>query len=406
MAKPGEMEGNAVAKPGAIGDDADLLRWRSEFPILEKTVYMISNSLGAMPRGVWESLKGYADTWAGRGVRAWHEGWWEMPLTTGNLLADILNAPHGSISMHQNVSVAEAIVLSCFDFAGKRNKIVYTAMNFPSVMYVMEEQKRRGARIVEVPADADGIGVALDRLLAAIDEETLLVPVSHVLFRSAFIQDAEAIVRRAHEVGALVVLDVYQSAGCVPVDLRGWNVDLAVGGSVKWLCGGPGAGYLYVRPDLAERLRPMNTGWQAHARPFAFEPGAMRWGAPEWRFLNGTPNIPALAAAEPGYRIVREIGVDRIRRRSLRLTRLLLDEAAAAGLKVRCPKDESHRGGTVALDVPDAEAVCQELLRRQVIVDFRPGAGVRVSPHFYSTEDECRAVVAETRKILRERGHA
>lgn len=245
--------------------DSDLLRWRSEFPILESTVYMISNSLGAMPRKVYERMQEFADIWATRGVRAWHEGWWEMPIEVGNLLGDILHAPHGTISMHQNVSIAESILLSCFDFGGRRNKIVYTGMNFPSVMYVMEEQKRRGARVVTVPSK-DGIGVPLEDLLAAIDEETLLVPVSHVLFRSAYIQDAEAIIARAHEVGAQVILDIYQSGGCVPVDLAGWNVDYAVGGSVKWLCGGPGAGYLYVRPDLAGDLRPAYTGWQASCR--------------------------------------------------------------------------------------------------------------------------------------------
>ncbi len=384
----------------------DLLRWRAEFPILAKTVYMISNSLGAMPRSVRDRLNDYADAWATRGVRAWHEGWWEMPLTIGDILADILNAPHGTVSMHQNVSVAEAILLSCFEFHPPRNKIVYTAMNFPSVMYVMEEQKRRGARIVEIPADPDGIGVDLGRLLEAIDEETLLVPVSHVLFRSAFIQDAEAIVRRAHEVGALVILDVYQSAGCVPVDLLGWNVDFAVGGSVKWLCGGPGAGYLYARRDLAERLHPTSTGWQAHARPFGFERGPIAWGAPEWRFLNGTPNVPALYAAQEGYKIVREIGVPRIRENSLRLTSLLLAEAGTARIAVKCPRDLRHRGGTVALDVPDAAKVCEELLQREIIVDFRPGAGVRVSPHFYSTADECRTVIRETRAILDGLGHA
>ena len=381
----------------------DLLRWRDEFPILDKTVYMISNSLGAMPRRVRESLGEFADTWATRGVRAWHEGWWEMPIEVGNILCDILGASHGTISMHQNVSIIEGILLSCFDFDGPRNKIVYTDMNFPSVMYVMEEQRRRGARIETVPTE-DGIGVELGRLLEAIDEETLLVPVSHVLFRSAFVQDAEAIVRRAHEVGALVILDVYQSAGCVPVDLSGWNVDMAVGGSVKWLCGGPGAGYLYVRPDLAETLRPMNTGWQAHARPFQFETGSIDWGDPAWRFLNGTPNIPALYAARVGYEIIREIGVGRIRERSLALPDTILEEAGARGLRTTCPASRSHRGGTVALDVPEPERVCKALLEREFIVDWRPKAGVRVSPHFYSTADECRAVVDEAAKIMGELG--
>lgn len=389
----------------AAGDmSADLHRWRPEFPILETCNYLVSNSLGPMPRGARRELEAFMDAWERRGVRAWHEGWWEMPLTTGDLLAGILNAPAGSVSMHQNVSVAESILLSCFDFQGRRNKIVYTDMNFPSVMYVMEEQRRRGARVVTVPSE-DGVTVDQGRLLEAIDEETLLVPVSHVLFRSSFIQDAEAIVRRAHEVGAMVILDVYQSAGCVPVDLAGWEVDMAVGGSVKWLCGGPGAGYLYVRPDLAARLRPAATGWQAHARPFAFEPGAMEWGSPSWRFLNGTPNVPALHAARAGYGIIGRIGVSAIRRRSRELTALLVEEARASGLAVTCPLDPGRRGGTVALRVPDGERVCQELLHRGIIVDYRPEAGIRVGPHFFNTEEECRQVVAEIRDILEGPGH-
>jgi kynureninase len=385
-------------------DAADeLLAWRGEFPILETSNYMISNSLGAMPRGVWRELATFADQWAARGVRAWHEGWWEMPVTVGNLLCDILGAPHGSITMHQNVSIAEAVVLSCFEFSGRRNKVVYTDMNFPSVMYVFEAQKKRGARIHVVKSD-DGVTVDTQKLLDAIDETTLLVPISHVLFRSAFIQDAAAVVEKAHRVGAQVILDVYQSAGCVPVDLTKLGVDFAVGGSVKWLCGGPGAGYLYVRPDLVKGLEPSLTGWQAHQRPFEFEIGPIRYANDQFRFLNGTPHVPSLFSARSGYQIIREIGVDRIRAKSVRLVELILDEAKAAGLRVTCPANPAVRGGTVAIDVPEGERVCAELLRREIIVDYRPKAGIRVSPHFYSTEDECRAVVAAIVEITGSRG--
>jgi kynureninase len=376
-----------------------LLKWRPEFPILATSTYMISNSLGAMPRGVYDELRTFADQWATRGVRAWHEGWWEAPIETGNLLCDILGAPHGSITMHQNVSIAESILLSCFEFTGRRNKIVYTDMNFPSVMYVMEEQARRGARVVMVKSD-DGVGVDTQKLLDAIDEETLLVPVSHVLFRSAFIQDAAAIVEKAHRVGARVILDCYQSAGVVPVDLTALKTDFAVGGSVKWLCGGPGAGYLYVRPDLVTSLKPAMTGWQAHERPFEFEVGPIKWASDQFRFLNGTPHVPALYSARTGYRIVREIGVDRIREKSKRLVRRIMDRARGYGIPVTCPADEARRGGTVALNPPDAKRVCEELLRRNFVVDYRPQAGIRVSPHFYSTEEECDATVDEVRNIV------
>jgi kynureninase len=325
-----------------------------------------------------------------------------MPVTVGNLLCDILGAPHGSITMHQNVSIAESIVASCFDFSGPRNKVVYSDMNFPSVMYVFESLRRRGARIETVKSD-DGVVVDTQRMLDAIDERTLLVPISHVLFRSSFIQDAAAITEKAHRVGAHVVLDVYQSAGCVPVDLTKLGVDFAVGGSVKWLCGGPGAGYLYVRPDLAPRLEPTLTGWQAHARPFEFETGPIEYAKDQFRFLNGTPHVPALFSARSGYEIVRAIGVDAIRARSRRLTDLILAEAGAAGLPVTCPADPTRRGGTVAIDVPDGAAVCAELLRREIVVDHRPKAGIRVAPHFYSTEDECKAVVSAIVDIARAR---
>jgi len=220
------------------------------------------------------------------------------------------------------------------------------------------------------------------------------VPISHVLFRSAFIQDAAAIVEKAHKVGARVILDVYQAAGCVPVDLTKLRVDFAVGGSVKWLCGGPGAGYLYVRPDLVKELEPSLTGWQAHQRPFEFEIGPIRYASDQFRFLNGTPHIPSLFSARSGYEIIRKIGVEKIRAKSMRLVNLILEEARAAGLKVTCPSDPTRRGGTVAIDAPNGADVCAELIRREIIVDYRPQAGVRVSPHFYSTEDECRAVVA------------
>src|SRR5713101_6476408 len=272
----------------------ELLAYRQEFPILQRTTYMISHSLGAMPRKVYERLREYADMWATRGIRAWEEGWWEMPVTTGDKIAHILGAEPGSVVMQQNVSICQSIVLSCFDLRQKRNKIVYEALNFPSVMYVYAAHAQAaGARVVEVPSD-DGITIDTERLLAAIDEETLLVPISHVLFKSAYIQDAQAVIDKAHAVGAYVVLDVYQSAGTVPFNVKTLDADFVVGGSVKWLCGGPGAGYLYVHPALRNTLAPQVTGWMAHRSPFAFEPGAIVYAADIHRFLHGSPAIPAL----------------------------------------------------------------------------------------------------------------
>src|SRR4029453_15336460 len=255
-------------------------------------------------------MKEFADQWARGGVRAWAEGWWDMPVVTGDRIASLIGAPQGSVSMHQKVAIAERGVLSCFKFEKPRDKVVYSSMNFPSVMYVYEAQRRRGARIEVVESD-DGVTVETEKMLRAIDETTLLVPISFVLFKSAFIQDAKAICRRAREVGAHVVLDVYQGAGTIPIDVQDLDVDFVVGGSVKWLCGGPGAGYLYVNPSLATRLEPMMTGWMAHSAPFAFEPGPVRYAEGAYRFLNGSPHVPALYSATTGYDILREIGVDR-----------------------------------------------------------------------------------------------
>lgn len=376
----------------------DLLELRREFPILERTTYLINNSLGAMPRGVRDELETFAREWDERGVRAWHEGWWEMPATTGDLLAPLLGVGEGEIAMHQNVSVAAAVFFSCFDYPPERNRIVYTELNFPNVMYLAEGERRRGAEIVVVPSD-DGIGVPTERLLAAIDERTRLVPVSHTLFRSAFVQDAAAIARRCREVGAVLLLDVYQSAGAVPLELAAWGVDAAVGGSVKWLCGGPGAGFLWVRPDLAPRLRPALTGWQADEEPFAFRPGPVHPADPPWRFLTGTPNVPALYSCRAGYRIVAGVGMRRIRERSLALTAHLMGAAEEAGFEVRTPRDPARRGGTVSVWHEQAERLCQELLQREIMCDYRPRAGIRLSPHFYNTEAECDHAIATLAKL-------
>ncbi|HZP49441.1 MAG TPA: aminotransferase class V-fold PLP-dependent enzyme [Vicinamibacterales bacterium] len=376
-----------------------LARYRSEFPILARTTYLISNSLGAMPRGVADALQGYADTWATRGVRAWEERWWMLASEVGDRIAGLLHAPPGSVATHPNVTTCQAVVASCFDFSGTRNKIVYTDMNFPSVMYFWEAQRSRGARVHMVKTD-DGVTVPTGRLLDAIDEQTLLVPISHVVFRSAFINDAAAVIEKAHRVGARVVLDTFQSLGTVPVDVERLKVDFACGGVLKWLCGGPGTAYLYVRPDLGRTLEPAFTGWFAHAEPFAFDTGPIRYTASAYRFMNGTTPIPALEAARPGLAIVAEAGVDRIREQSMRQTSRLIDLADRHGWRVNSPRDAAQRGGTVSIDMPHAERVCRELLKRDILVDYRPNAGVRMSPHFYTLDDELDTAVAAAAEIV------
>lgn len=376
-----------------------LLVWRREFPIVDTCIYLVSHSLGAMPRRTAASMAAFAETWNVRGVRAWSEGWWDIGVETGNLLAPILGVPPNTISMHQNVSVVQGIIASCYRYDGARNKIVMSELDFPTNHYVYEGFRKYGANIVYVPA-RDRIRLAMDRFLDAIDERTLLVPISLVLFKSACLVDIAPIVEKAHRVGARVVLDVYQGAGTVPTSLEAAGVDFAVGGSVKWLCGGPGAGFLYVRPDVARDLEPGIVGWAAHASPFEFEAGAIRYAAGTERFQSGTPNVPALYAARGGYEIVAEIGVAAIREKSLRLTRRMLNHAAERGYAINTPVHDDERGGSVIIDVPKAAAVTAALIERGVIVDYRPGAGIRMAPHFYNTEEEVDRAMATLDDIV------
>jgi kynureninase len=382
-----------------------LLHYRSEFPILERTNYLISNSLGAMPRGVYDALKGYADTWATRGVRAWEERWWMLAAQVGDELGALMNAPRGSVSTHQNVTTCQAVIASCLDFSGKRNKVVYTDMNFPSVMYFWEAQRATGARVHMVKTE-DGVTVPTERLLDAIDEHTLIVPISHVIFRSSFIQDAQAIIEKAHQVGAYVLLDTFQSLGSVPVDAQSLNVDFVCGGVLKWLCGGPGVAYLYVRPDLGQKLQPRFTGWHADQQPFDFEAGPIRYTDPPYRFMNGTLHIPSLEAAWPGIKIIAEVGAEKIREKSRRQTARLIELADQRGWRVNTPRDPEQRGGTVSIDMPDSQQVCAELIKREILVDWRPKAGVRMSPHFYTKDEELDAAISAVEEILQERAFA
>jgi kynureninase len=373
----------------------ELTSYRDRFPILDHTTYLINHSLGAMPAAAEERVAEYARTWKERGIRAWAEGWWEMPLTVGDQIGRIIGAPAGSTVMHQNVAVAEAIIVSCFRPVDPgRNRVVYEEGNFPSVRYLYQAQPE--LEVVVVPND--------EAIVEAIDERTLLVPITHVLFKSGEIQDVAAIVRRAHEAGSHVVLDAYQSAGIVPLDVSVLNVDFAVGGSVKWLCGGPGNGWLYVRPDLADVLEPTFMGWQAHARPFGFEP-ELEYASGGARFLTGTPNVPALYAATAGYDLIEQIGVDRIRENSLRQTQLLIDLCDEAGFEIGSPRAETRRGGTVTVRTPEFEAVHKELAERQILCDFRPDVGLRLGPHYYNTDDELRFAVSQIAEILETGAH-
>jgi len=364
-----------------------LTAWRAEFPILDTCTYLVSHSLGAMPRAARAQAARFLDEWETRGVRAWSEGWWQTSRETGDLLAPLLGVAPGSVTMTQNVSVAQSVIASCLDFSSGRRRIVTPQLDFPTNHYVFEGWRRHGAEVVYVPSP-DGLTQPPEPWLPLIDEQTALVCCSLVLFRSASVTDLAPILARARAVGAPVVLDVYQATGTLPLDLTSLGVEFAVGGSVKWLCGGPGAGYLYVRPDVATTLTPAATGWAAHARPFAFETGPIVHADGQERFASGTPNVSAWMIAQAGYRIIDAIGVPAIRAKSLRQTRLIIEHALARGWRVRTPLEDAQRGGTVTLDLPDSARVAADLIAREVVIDHRPDAGIRMAPHFYTTDDE------------------
>jgi kynureninase len=375
-----------------------LLSVRDRFPALDRSVYLVSHSLGAMPAAAADHLRAYTALWVNRGINAWEE-WLPEVDRAAERVGAILGADRGTMVMATNVSQIQALIASALDYPpGGRNKVVYSDLEFPTVSYVWYEERRRGADVVVVPSE-DGITIPLDRFLSAIDERTLIVPLSHVLFRSSAISDVPRVVARAKEVGAMVLLDCYQSTGTVPVDVKMLGVDFACGGSVKWLCGGPGAAYLYVRPDRIPQLRPRNTGWFGHEKPFAFTMPEQRYSEGVWRYMAGTPAIAALYQARAGAEIVADLTVARIREKSLRQTSHVLSVCDAAGYRVNTPRAPEQRGGTVCFDFPGSDRVAKALNASSFLCDHRPTSGIRMSPHFYTTDDEVARFMAEVERL-------
>ncbi len=391
----------AGPSPILEGVHEDLLERRSDYPILSRRTYLINNSLGAMHRLTRQRLIDYAELWDTDGVVAWN-AWIPEVARVADLVGAILGAPPGTTVLRQNVADIIGTVASCLDFTGQRNRIVYSDREWPGSHYTWAEQRRYGAETVVVPISDNGVDIDQQRLVDAIDERTLLVPISHVLFRTSTLVDVRPIVARAREVGALVLLDAYQSAGSVPIDVVDLDVDFCVGGSVKYLCGGPGAGWMYVKPSVAETLKPANVGWFGHVRGFDFEFADVVYAPGVQRFAGGTLGVPSAYAAAPGYQGVLDAGVERIRERSLSLTQPLLEDALARGFTVNSPREGRHRGGHVTIDPGNAQQVHDELLARGYAVDHRPGVGIRVAPHFYNTAEECTAVLDEMERINKE----
>ncbi len=375
--------------------------WRSEFPIVSTSTYMISNSLGAMPRGAAAGLAEYAGTWATRGVRAWEEQWWEMPIEIGDKIGAIIGALPSCVSMHENVTTASAVVLSCLAPPSEgRRKIVCTEMDFPSLLHLYRGLEHLGFTLEVVPAEPD-LTVGLDRLMAAITNDTALVCMSHVLFRTSYIMNAPAVIERAHEMNAAVLLDIYQSAGIIPVDVQALDVDFAVGGCLKWLCGGPGNGFLYTNPGRLDTVQPRLTGWVADSNPFQFRTHGIHRRTDAMRMMNGTPTIPAYYAAKAGLDIIKEVGIPKIRAKSKLLMARLLELTDMYGFSSPAHRDTERTAGTIAIKVPDAPFVARRLKSLNYLVDYRPSAGIRISPHFYNTIDEIDRLMAEVQRIVR-----
>ena len=364
-------------------------RHRYDFPTLASGIHLLSHSLGPVPRSARDSMLAYCDAWENHTSEdAWATSWWELSRQVGDRIARILGGQQGSVQIQPNASIALATVASCFDFkSSKRNRVVTTALDFPSMEYIWDGQRQVGAQVEVVPS-GDGISVPLENILDAIDEQTSLVAISHTSYRSSYRVDARAIVERAHAKGALVLLDVYQSAGVVPLDAAGWNVDFLIGGTIKWLCGGPACGYLYVRPDLQRDLRPRLTGWVAHDSPFDFSHAPMRYARSVRRFAQGTPSIPALYSAIPGLDIVESVGPEQIASESRRRTDQIIEFAKERSWKLNTPSTADQRGGSIMIGVADGPAMVERLAEKRVFVDCRPKAGLRISPHFFNTDEE------------------
>jgi kynureninase len=374
--------------------------YRDEFPILSTCTYFVSHSLGAMPRGVYDSLRAYADMWATRGVRAWGEGWWEMKAAVGDKIAPLMGAPAGSVLVHENASIANSVLFGALDWSdAQRDKVIVSDQDFPSDVYTLRRMMPQHYQM-HIVRSRDGITLPMDELLDAIDERTRLVSLSHVLFRTGWIVPALEVVKKAHSVGAQVLLNGYHSVGIIPVDVTALGIDFYIGGTLKWMCGGPGGVFMYVRPDLLSTLEPRITGWFAHEKPFAFDLEQYTPRKDSYRLANGTPPMAALYAIQPGIEMITRVGVETIRAISRVRTARMVEVAQAHGWPIRSPLDANQRGGMIVLDVPHGYEVSRELLAREIVIDYREKAGIRVAPHFYNTDAEVELVLSAIADIL------
>ncbi len=372
----------------------DLALIRKEFPILERCVYLISNSLGAVPEKALENLQKFYQIWAEEGVSAWQKEWWNLSREVGNQVAYFLGAREDEVTMAPNATHCHWVVLSTKFLAQdkRRNKIVMTDHDFPSMVYAVSKISDFRGWKLEIVKSNGNPAINVEDILKRIDEETLFVATSHVYFKSAYIQNIKQISARAREVGALTLIDGYHAPGIIPVDVKQLDVDFYIGGCLKWLCGGPGNAFLYVKPELSENLQPQLTGWFAHREPFLFAQ-EMEYSRGGQKFMSGTPPVPCLYTARAGLDVLKKIGIPGIRDKSLALTELIIRKAKERGYPLFTPEENNLRGGSVSISLPHVFPVKQALEKRGVKVDFRKGQDkepdvIRVGPHFYNKDEE------------------
>ena len=368
-----------------------LAHYRSEFPIFSHTNYLNSCSLGALSIRAERRVKDFLNTWHERGASAWYDEWWQCLTEVRAGYADVIGAGDSEIALHASISTATAVVAGTLNHT-ERPKVVTTELDFPTVAYQWLSRQHSGVEVVVVESP-DGISVPVDLIAAAVDERTALVATSHVFFTTGAIQDIKAIADVAHGKGALCLIDAYQSVGQLPIDVHSTGVDFFCAGGLKWLLGGPGIVFLYVREDLERDLHPTTTGWFAHQAQFEFDPRNIVWHNDARKFEQGTPSLAAVAAQLGGLEIIREIGVPAIRDVVRELTDDLVERAIEAGLSPKVSSDPEGRVAIVMIPEEDPHAQVKRLADANIIVDARPGH-VRLSPYFYNIKDDHVAAIS------------
>jgi len=374
----------------------ELKSYRDEFPILSRQTYFNSCSMGALSTRTLAALSEYTDLWNTQGAAAWYELWMGKIDELRAAYARLIGAQTGEIGLAHSVSAGLSVLTSCVDFS-KRPRVIFSNLDFPTLGYQIQAKQRLGVEPVMLPSP-DGVRVPLEDFERAIDERTALVCTSRVYFTSGYIQDVAALAELAHRKGALLLVDGYQATGQVPVDVHAAGIDFLTSGSLKWLLGGVGIGFVYAPERLLPTLHPTISGWFAHARQFDFDITELDLAPDARRLQLGTPAIPAVYTALAGLSIIHEIGVRRIRERLMYLVADLVDRLTAAKFRLRIADDPQRRAAIVMVENDDPAPIVEQMAGRDITVDWRPGA-VRLSPHFYNTVAENKRVV-ETLQAL------